>query len=208
MLRWSLKGSAAMIAMVGAFTAAQAYETQFGDVSITFDTTVSMGASMLVQERETAFLPEANGGPVDPRTGPGATIVGTGTLIAPLSGFVGGSNVYTNNGFNWDGSINTDDGRLNFDKGDLIGANVKASHDLIVGWENYKIFARAVGFYDVIMNDKNAGDHSQLTDAALGDVGRNYDLLDLFVSADYTLGGDIGVNLRAGKQVINWGEST
>ena len=40
MLRWSLKGSAAMIAMVGAFTAAQAYETQFGDVSITFDTTI------------------------------------------------------------------------------------------------------------------------------------------------------------------------
>ncbi|MFN9544697.1 MAG: DUF1302 domain-containing protein, partial [Alphaproteobacteria bacterium] len=107
-----------------------------------------------------------------------------------------------------DGSINTDDGRLNFDKGDLIGANVKASHDLIVGWQNYKIFARAVGFYDVIMNDEDAGSHSKLTDAALGDVGRNYDLLDLFVSADYTLGGDIGVNLRAGKQVINWGEST
>ncbi len=213
-----------MIAMVGAFTAAQAYETKFGDVSITFDTTVSMGASMLTQERETAFLPEANGGPVDPRQN--GTVTGNVTtlsvgslaalyganpnplLCAPACLTPVGGNIYTNNGFNYDGSANADDGRLNFDKGDLIGANVKASHDLIVSWQNYKVFARAVGFYDVIMNDKNAGDHSELTDAALGDVGRNYDLLDLFVSADYTLGGDIGVNLRAGKQVINWGEST
>ncbi len=211
--RRSLKGSAAIIAMLGVFSAAQAYETQFGDVSITFDTTVSMGASMLVQDRETRFLPEANGGPVDPRAdlSLGANVVGTGILAASFGGgpgLLGGTNVYTNNGYNWDGSINTDDGRLNFDKGDLIGANVKASHDLIVSWQNYKVFARAVGFYDVIMNDKNVGDHSQLTDAALGDVGRNYDLLDLFVSADYTIGGDIGVNIRAGKQVINWGEST
>ena len=211
--RRSLKGSAAIIAMLGVLSAAQAYETQFGDVSITFDTTVSMGASMLVQDRETRFLPEANGGPVDPRAdlSLGANVLGTGILAASFGGgpgLLGGTNVYTNNGFNHDGSINTDDGRLNFDKGDLIGANVKASHDLIVSWQNYKVFARAVGFYDVIMNDKNVGDHSQLTDAALGDVGRNYDLLDLFVSADYTLGGDIGVNIRAGKQVINWGEST
>ena len=208
MLRWSLKGSAAMIAMVGAFTAAEAYETQFGDVSIVLDTTVSMGASILTQDRETTFLPEANGGPVDPREG--GVLLGNGITAASFYGLAGAGNAvtYTNNPNNFDGGINTDDGRLNFDKGDLIGANVKASHDLIVSWQNYKVLARAVGFYDVIMNDEGAGARSQLTDAALGDVGRNYDLLDLFVSADYTVGGDIGVNLRAGKQVINWGEST
>jgi hypothetical protein len=187
---------------------AQAAETQFGDVSIVFDTTVSMGASMLVQDRETAFLPEANGGPVDPRES--GRLLGDGILAASFYGGPGAGNTvtYTNNPNNFDGGINTDDGRLNFDKGDLIGANVKASHDLIVSWQNYKVFARAVGFYDVIMNDEDAGSRSKLTDAALGDVGRNYDLLDLFVSADYTVGGDIGVNIRAGKQVINWGEST
>ena len=35
--------------------------------------------------------------------------------------------------------MQTDDGRLNFDKGDLIGANVKANHDLQITWQNYKI---------------------------------------------------------------------
>ena len=96
---------------------------------------------------------------------------------------------------------------MNFDNGDLIGANVKANHDLLVKWQNYTVFARAVGFYDVVMNDHDVGARSEMTDAALGDVGRNYELLDAFVSADYTIA-DLPVNLRLGKQVINWGEST
>ena len=216
-IRTGLLGSVAIVSLL-AVAPAQAVEAQFGEVSITFDTTVSMGASMLTQQRETEFLPEANGGPVDPRgdvllgavlSADRNTPVGFGGAACAVAngGTCGGLNRYTNNGYNFDGSINTDDGRLNFDRGDLIGANVKASHDLIIGWQNYRIFARGVGFYDVIMNDKDVGDHSQLTDQALGDVGRNYDLLDLFVSADYTVG-DLPVNLRVGKQVINWGEST
>lgn len=211
-IRTGLLGSAAIVSLL-AVAPAQAVEAQFGEVSITFDTTVSMGASMLTQERESKFLPETNGGPVDPRDNLllGANVLGNGLNAAPVpfSAIPGaGNNVtYTNNPNNFDGSLNGDDGRLNFDRGDLIGANVKATHDLIIGYQNYKIFARGVGFYDVIMNDKDVGDHAQLTDQALGDVGRNYDLLDLFVSADYTLG-DLPVNLRVGKQVINWGEST
>ncbi|MFM9864942.1 MAG: DUF1302 family protein [Micropepsaceae bacterium] len=206
-VRTGLLGSAAAFALVGA---ANAVEAEFGDVQITFDTTVSMGASMLTQDRNTQFLPEANGGPIDPRNNAalGGVVLPNGILVAPFSGAFGGVNQYSGNrAANNDGSMQTDDGRLNFDRGDLIGANVKANHDLIVTWQNYKIFARAVGFYDVVMNDKDVGARSQLTDQALGDVGRNYELLDLFISADYTLG-DIPVNLRAGKQVINWGEST
>ena len=215
-VRTGLMGSAAILTLM-AVAPAQAVETQFGDVSIVFDTTVSMGASMLTQDRDTRFLPEANGGPIDPRTsGPnsgfgaaGAPVNFAGIPMATAGALVATkTNSYSANlRPNFDGSINGDDGRLNFDKGDLIGANVKANHDLIVKWQNYTVFARAVGFYDVIMNDENAGSRSQLTDAALGDVGRNYELLDLFVSADYTIG-DLPVNLRVGKQVINWGEST
>lgn len=219
-VRTGLLGSAAALALLGTATTAQAVEAQFGDVQITFDTTMSMGASMLTQGRQTQFLPETNGGPIDPRgsgilVGPTkVTPVGFGGAPCAISnainfgvGSCGGNNVYTNNGYNFDGSINGDDGRLNFDRGDLIGANVKASHDLQISWQNYKIFARAVGFYDVIMNDEDAGSRSKLTDGALGDVGRNYDLLDLFISADYTVA-EMPVNIRVGKQVINWGEST
>jgi hypothetical protein len=207
-VRVALLGSAAAVALLGAGTIAQAVETQFGDVQIIFDTTVSVGASMRTAERETEFLPESNGGPVDPRDGPGGVIAlqnnaVPGVVIPALTGRFR----QTGNIDNYDGSVNGDDGRLNFDRGDLIGANIKANHDLQMKWQNYTVFARAVGFYDVVMNDHDVGARSELLDEALGDVGRNYELLDAFVSADYVIA-DLPVNLRAGKQVINWGEST
>jgi hypothetical protein len=216
-VRTGLLGSAAAIAIFAAVPA-QAVEAQFGDVQIVFDTTVSVGGSMLTQDRDRVFLPESNGGPIDPRNDVllGATILNTGARtslcsVAASCALAGvnilGANTITGNKDNYDGSVNADDGRLNFDKGDLIGGNIKASHDLQITWNNYKIFARAIGFYDVVMNDEDAGRRSKLTDQALGDVGRNYELLDLFLSADYTIA-DMPVNLRVGKQVINWGEST
>jgi len=205
--RVGLLGSCAVAALLVVMPA-QAVETEFGDVQIVFDTTVSMGVSMRTADTNSQFLPESNGGPIDPRSGPGDSLV-----VIPEAGLLSFSGVsvgninWTNNADNNDGSINSDDGRLNFGGGDLIGATAKANHDLQVTWRNYKFFARAVGFYDVYMNDHSVGNRSELTDAALGDVGRNYDLLDLFVSADYTVA-DMPVNLRVGKQVINWGEST
>ncbi len=205
--RVGLLGSCAALALLST-TAAHAVETKFGEVNIVFDTTVSMGASMKTADTETQFLPESNGGPVDPRSGVAdANVVITEAAVVSYAGTTSGDMRWTSNPDNNDGSINSDDGRLNFGGGDLIGATLKANHDLQMTWRNYKFFARAVGFYDVVMNDRGVGDRSQLTDAALGDVGRNYDLLDLFVSADYTVA-DMPVNLRVGKQVINWGEST
>ncbi len=208
-VRVALMGSAAAVALVGAVSTAQAVETKFGDVEIVFDTTVSVGASMRTTDRNTQFLNEGNGGPVDPRENAalGAVILNTIPFSPTFNAATGANFILTNNPDNFDGSMNVDDGRLNFDNGDLIGANVKANHDLVVKWRNYTVFARAVGFYDVIMNDKDVGERSELTDAALGDVGRNYELLDLFLSADYTVA-DLPVSLRLGKQVINWGEST
>ena len=190
------------------FTAStsQAVETKFGDVDIVFDTTVSFGASIRTADRETEFLPEGNGGPVDPREN--GVIALTNSGVADFTPFpFTGRFLQTANPDNFDGSVNSDDGRLNFDNGDLLGATFKANHDLQMTWQNYKFFARAVGFYDVVLDDKRAGDRSLVTDDALGDVGRNYELLDLFVSADYTVA-EMPVNLRLGKQVINWGEST
>ncbi len=209
--RASLLGSVAALSVL-AVTTAQAVETKFGNVDIVFDTTVSFGASARTTDREDEFLPEGNGGPVDPRSGPGDSLVLGGIFdegnVADFSpAAITGRIRWTNNPNNLDGGINTDDGRLNFDNGDLLGATFKANHDLQATWRNYKLFARAIGFYDVILADKGAGDRSLVTNDAIGDVGRNYELLDLFVSADYTIA-EMPVNLRVGKQVINWGEST
>jgi hypothetical protein len=201
--RAGLMCSVAALSLFSA-TSSRAVETKFGDVDIVFDTTVSFGASMRTADRENQFLPEGNGGPVDPRT---SGLVVINVPVVPTYSGNTGSATYTLNPDNFDGSSNADDGRLNFDNGDLIGATFKATHDLQATWQNYKVFVRAIGFYDVLMNDHDVGNRSELTDDALGDVGRNYELLDAFVSADYTIG-DLPVNLRVGKQVINWGEST
>jgi hypothetical protein len=201
-------GSSTAVALLGAASLAQAYETKFGEVDIVFDTTVSMGVTVRTDDREDQFLPEGNGGPVDPRSGPGdVNVIITEAGVVSFSGASTGTMRWTANPNNFDGSANADDARLNFGSGDLLGGAVKANHDLQMTWRNYKLFARAVGFYDVVMNDNDVGDRSQLIDQALGDVGRNYELLDLFLSADYTLD-DMPVNIRVGKQVINWGEST
>ena len=77
-MRMRLLGSAAVIGLFGSMMGnAQAVEAKFGDVSITFDTTLSMGASMRTADRETRYLPEGNGGPVDPRGGSGGIFLNT-----------------------------------------------------------------------------------------------------------------------------------
>lgn len=200
--RLGLLGSVAALGLAAGMSSAQAYQTQFGEFEITFDTTVSVGASLRTAERDTRFLPESNGGTVDPRL--------AGTVLLPTIGLAanGGAATQnlTNNGFNFDGSINGDDGRLNFDQGDLIGAPIKASHDLLVKYQNYTLFARALGFYDHILAQDDAGDHSDLS-AAEGAVGRNYKLLDLYLSGDFDVAGT-PINVRIGRQVISWGEGT
>ena len=69
------------------------------------------------------------------------------------------------------------------------------------------VFLRGIAYYDVVLNDHDVGDRSLITDEAIGEVGRNAKLLDAFISANYAIA-DMPVNLRVGKQVINWGEST
>ena len=207
--RTGLLGTAAALA-VFATAPAKAVEADFGDVHLVFDTTISVGASVRTAERNAQFLSEGNGGPIDPRddVGAGGVIALTNSLVPDLTPFPAtGRFRQTLNPDNYDGGVNGDDGRLNWNQGDLIGANVKANHDFIATWNNYKVFARAVGFYDFILSQEDAGERSILNDKAIGAVGRNYQLLDAFVSADYTIA-DMPVNIRVGKQVINWGEST
>lgn len=235
--RWGLMGSVAALGLMSSVGGANAYQTKFGDFEITFDTTVSVGASMRTADRNNEFLNESAGGNIDPRDNValGANVVsvntfGLGNNIVPLNygglGFVNavrdtafpgtgtltnvdvnGNVTVTRNRNNYDGGINGDDGRLNYDRGDLIGAPVKANHDLLVKYQNFTLFARAVGFWDFVLNDSEAGERSTVTDRALGDVGRNYELLDLYLSGEFNILGS-PLNLRVGKQVISWGEGT
>lgn len=165
--------------------AAMAIPFQLGPVSATVDTTVSLGATFRTQNADDSLIGIANGGTSR--------------------------------------SVNDDDGNFGFESGDIVSAVAKASHDLEFKYQNYGLFSRFTYFYDQTASD---ADHiedringvGQVTtsrsrgDYELGRVGRDrlgseFQMLDLFAYGNFSVL-DRNLTARAGKQVINWGEST
>ncbi|HSW11208.1 MAG TPA: DUF1302 domain-containing protein [Solimonas sp.] len=99
-------------------------------------------------------------------------------------------------------SVNEDDGDLNYDSGDLYSAAAKATHDLLIRRDDYGLFSRFSYFYDYIAED----DSGFLGSRARERLGKEASLLDLYVYGRFEFG-EHPVNVRAGKQVVNWGES-
>ncbi|ASP38576.1 peptide ABC transporter substrate-binding protein [Bacterioplanes sanyensis] len=103
-------------------------------------------------------------------------------------------------------SYNYDDGTLNYDKGDIYTHVLKWSSDLEISYENYGAFFRARAYYDAAIMDEDT-DFKPLIDETKDAAGKGAELQDAYVWADYYLG-DAPVSLRAGRQVVSWGEST
>ncbi len=97
---------------------------------------------------------------------------------------------------------NSDDGNLNFDKNDLVSAAIKATHELDVKRDNLGFFGRASYFYDHAVMSKDTID-SHAKDRA----GQDFQLLDAYVRGNFSIG-QRNLSVRAGKQVVSWGEST
>jgi len=205
-VRSALLSTAVGVGLVAASTTANALEYNFGGVQVFLDTTVSAGVSMRVADRNMNFVSSGNGGPTANPTI--ARIAGPdGTVVTPLSAtnnltlaLPGTTNSYA-------GSINSDDSRLNFDKGDLTSGVVKMTNDIQANYENYKFFARVSSFYDAVLDNDSSYERSNLIDGGKVDAARDIDLLDFYVSGDFNVG-DLPLNIRLGKQVVNWGEAT
>lgn len=214
-LRTALLGSAVGAGMLVAGGPANALSTEIGDITIFFDTTVSIGAQVSTESDNRQLISEANGGNPAPA---GQTVV---PVTASAFGVPGSISVnQTSPAFvsagdpfgsipdqSFGASINGDDGRLNFDKWDFTSANIKANHDLQATWRNFTLFARATEFYDYIQARDDGYNRSGIDDNNIEEVGRDIRLLDLYVSGDFSVG-DLPLNIRAGKQVISWGEGT
>jgi hypothetical protein len=99
-------------------------------------------------------------------------------------------------------SSNEDNGDLNFDKGRAFANVVKATVDAELKWRNFGFFGRGLAFYDFDLHDSD-----KLGPTGRDRLGRNVIGLDGFFSANFDPAGHT-VRLRAGRQVINWGEST
>ena len=99
-------------------------------------------------------------------------------------------------------SVNEDDGDLNWDKNKAFANVVKATSELELKWRNFGFFGRGYALYDFDLHDSNK----------LGPIGRDrlgQDVvgLDGFVYGSFDPAGHT-IRVRAGSQVISWGEST
>ncbi len=153
-----------LLAVLSIPHAAQAFEFKSGEISGSFDTTLSVGALWRMDTRDPTLVGIANGG----------------TARDP----------------------NSEDGNLRYDRGDLVATPFKATHDLELKYRNLGAFLRATYFYDPTIRAKD-----DLNPAARDRLGRDAEILDAFVRGAFDVGGRT-LNLRLGKQVVSWGEST
>ncbi len=111
-----------------------------------------------------------------------------------------GGNAYT---------FNSDDGNLNYDRGDLVSLNTKVNHELQLNLENpgaeLSLFGRVLYFYDQVVADGDT-ERTALPAAAKRHAGRDFQLLDAYVAGDFDAGA-VPVSVRLGNQVMSWGES-
>jgi hypothetical protein len=72
--------------------------------------------------------------------------------------------------------------------------------------KNWGIFARGWGFYD-IENEDGDRERTELSEAALDRVGSRFELRDAYAWVNFRIGNS-PAEIRAGRQVVSWGEST
>jgi len=99
---------------------------------------------------------------------------------------------------------NNNDGDLNYDNGDSFSQIFKGSHDLQVSYGNYGAFVRGKYWYDAALEDDSALDDSNNHDLA---KYSGAEVLDAFVYGEFEVL-EMPLDVRLGKQVVSWGEST
>ena len=102
----------------------------------------------------------------------------------------------------------SDDGRLNYKSGDAFSKIFRGVHDLELRYGDSGAFIRGKYWYDFETKDGSQRFYD------ISDSGRNplvqssgVALLDAFVYHNYFIGNNPG-NIRLGRQVVSWGEST
>jgi hypothetical protein len=100
----------------------------------------------------------------------------------------------------------SDDGRLNYKKGDIFSKIFKGTHELELRYGDSGAFIRGNYWYDFETKDGSQRFYD------IQDDGRNplqkgsgVQLLDAFIYHNYFIGENPG-NVRLGRQVVSWGE--
>lgn len=193
--------SALLSAAVLAGTQGSTHASNFqltDDISGSFDSTISVGAGARTRSPSASLITQGNVGGPDGQMG-----FSSPTPIFPAGAALGVG----------------DQGTLNYGKGDFFTQYLKGSHELLLSFpEEFKFMARANWLRDFgatrttgYISGQNAPETTAalqggFTDEARSDVKFKARMLDLWVSKTFEVA-DRQVRIRAGNQVINWGES-
>lgn len=106
------------------------------------------------------------------------------------------------------GGINANDGKQNFKSGDVISNIFKGSTDLSINYQNVGAFVRAKYWYDHGLENKE-GRFKELDDSGFDELAKfsGATIMDAYLWAELELF-DSPIDVRLGRQVVNWGEST
>jgi hypothetical protein len=102
-------------------------------------------------------------------------------------------------------SPNIDDGNLNYRKGRVSSA-YKLVSELALDGDNFGLFVRGSALYDDLVQDTET-ERTPISESGRDLAGAYLRLLDAFVYGRWQPAGH-ELELRAGRQVVNWGEST
>ena len=106
-------------------------------------------------------------------------------------------------------SVNEDDGNLNYKRGEVVSEVLKATHDLDVSYDKSGLFMRFGYFKDLAVARKDFAQFSSIDQTATTRERLDFDakLFDAYIRHEFDVA-DRKLNVRLGKQVISWGEST
>ena len=161
---------------------AQAADFDLGPYRISIDSTLSIGATMRTGSADSRVLHPGN-----------------------AEGGQGQSGV-------------ADDGNLNYDSGDLTSLVFRGIHDIAIDGGTHGAFIRFNYWYDDVLENAdvnhghtatNYSPDAQLNTGAFDNysAGSGVNLLDAFVYTGFDVA-ERPVDLRVGRQVLSWGEST
>ncbi len=172
-----------VVALALGTSSAHAVDFNFGednDILLQINSQLDIGASWRLGDADARFIGQSNGGT-------GATTT-------------------------------TDDGNLNYGKHDATSQIIKGVHDLQLSQGGFGAFVRVKYWYDYALKEGDVAhgnsNNGYTPNTPLSDDGfedntkfSGISLLDAYVYASFELG-ENPIDIRLGRQVVSWGEST
>jgi len=179
-----IKPLSLIVALALGSTSAHAVDFNFGednDILLQINSQLNVGASWRLKDIDPAFISNVNGG----------------SAI---------------------GSSATDDGNQNYAKHDVYSQIVKGVHDIQLSKGDFGAFVRFKYWYDKALENGDVlhgnSNNGYVPNTPLSDDGftnnakfSGIQLLDAYVYSSFDIG-EIPVDIRIGRQVVSWGEST